>query len=1207
MKKLLTLLALTALLFSCSETEGLIPEFGELPINISVSKMTRANDTTYENRDEVGIYVVNYDGLTPETLTATGNQVDNTKFTYSNGAWTPEEVVYWKDAITLTDFYAYYPYSAFPNISAHSFSVRADQSDERDFWASVFLWGKATKVAPTPNAVSIQTNHSLSRILVDVKPGEGFTEESWAAATKSVKICDVKTSATIDLSTGIATATGESSEIIPLATSTTGSTLSYRAMMIPQEVDEISKLVVVTVDGTEYIYRKGYTFKANTEHKFIITVNKSGSNSSSVEMTIGEWIIDDTVNEGVAKEDVTTTEYAAILDIQFNEDGTATDKGIYGFDVQLVGNDHNVDVYKHSQFKANNIARFNHIMHNDPHKYSSYYKVDYDSQDEFKAAIADGFTMEIVTLNTAFAWDWWGVPVATDAFRFVRVGDYNENAWYFTCNENGLWFPGQRYRINATLDKNKYVHNVYVWDADNQVINVYHNGELLGQREDIAKFAPGAWLTIGGFSESDGALMMQWNGEVALVKIYDQPMDADDVMASYTALELPSGPEYKAESFGTPMFDIKFAKNKTASNRGSHTSVKVISKPNDKTTIQNVEGFGNIVDFNNDIHNGTHADGFYRVEYGNDADFISKLQDGFTMEVLCVSNFYQGDFWMRPFSTNKWGIMLKGYPSKIESHWVAFAGATDNSWWAFGSSPQNGYVVYSESRGITKDESFSHLVYVYDAETKEWATYVDGNFNGGKSENNFDVGSVLSICGMPYTDREEMAHGWNGKVAMARIYDKAYNQDAIIQRFEELQPTIKTLNAAIGTLDDVGNNTGSDDEPVWRVRTVAGEVDENNKIVHLDGPFDNCGNFANAEQMCVDPLNPNLVWISGTNSSPGTNVRLLDFENETVTTLLKDPSWLPDPKIIRGVSFTNDGKYNMILALDSWSADVERPGVILLERDRTKQGIEAFAVSAKNPFVLVRSFFTNSVVAHPKSNSLFFSCYTTTATKFPNHTRYPELKDNPEGIYHLMKQGKSGYLAQDCQQQFSFGGSGWEYVLHMHPTGKYMIGVHINGTGFLSKTYYDEETDTFGAPEAFVNSNSTMGLGGSSGYLDGVGLNARIYNPRQGVFVRNPDYAGQEDEYDFYFVDSGNHCIRKVTPQGVVTTFAGRGRCNDPANEDGVVTAIGNNSNAKGYADGLALGEALFSWPRGIAYSESRNSFIVGDCNNKRIREIYLE
>ena len=88
-------------------------------------------------------------------------------------------------------------------------TYRADQSKEADFWASDFLWGKATNVSPSPNPVSITTNHSLSRILVEIKPGKGFTDETWAAAAKSIKICDVKTAATIDLSTGVATAAGD--------------------------------------------------------------------------------------------------------------------------------------------------------------------------------------------------------------------------------------------------------------------------------------------------------------------------------------------------------------------------------------------------------------------------------------------------------------------------------------------------------------------------------------------------------------------------------------------------------------------------------------------------------------------------------------------------------------------------------------------------------------------------------------------------------------------------------------------------------------------------------------------------------------------------------------------------------------------------------------------------------------------------------------
>lgn len=337
MKKILALVATASLMFSCSQEE-IIPDVERIPINISVGQQTRANDTTYENRDEVGIYVVNYDGSTVGSLQEEGNQVDNMRFEYNDngGTWTPDAPIYWKDKSTSADFYAYYPYDASANVSAHPFSVAADQSAEVDFWASDFLWGKATKVSPTKSAVPIVTNHTLSRILVDIKPGNGFTENTWAAATKSVKICDVKTSATIDLSTGIATATGNNGEIIPLAAAKTGTTLSYQAMMIPQVVADNSRLVVITIDGTDYVYRKGYTFSRNTEHKFTVTVNKSGS---SVDVTIGEWDIDSTTNEGDAEEESESESTIPNNQIWYTTtDGNSIEVNSDGFNVGIKSN-----------------------------------------------------------------------------------------------------------------------------------------------------------------------------------------------------------------------------------------------------------------------------------------------------------------------------------------------------------------------------------------------------------------------------------------------------------------------------------------------------------------------------------------------------------------------------------------------------------------------------------------------------------------------------------------------------------------------------------------------------------------------------------------------------------------------------------------------------------------------------------------------------
>ena len=296
MKKFFALASLATLMFSCAEIDN--PTNEKFPINIAVNVQTRANDTSFESGDAVGIYVVNYNGSTAGTLAAEGNQADNAEFIYNGGGWNSDEPIYWKDKNTSADFYAYYPYSETVNIEAQSFAVKEDQSNEDNIWASDFLWRKSTKVAPTSSAVAIQTSHALSRIIVEVKPGNGFTTEAWAVADKSVKICSVKTDATINLATGVATATGDNSEIIPLSTSS-----NYKAMIIPQTVADDSKLIAVTVDGTEYVYRTGYTFKANTQHNFSIVVNK---NEGSINVSIGEWNIDETVNQGTAVEETNT-------------------------------------------------------------------------------------------------------------------------------------------------------------------------------------------------------------------------------------------------------------------------------------------------------------------------------------------------------------------------------------------------------------------------------------------------------------------------------------------------------------------------------------------------------------------------------------------------------------------------------------------------------------------------------------------------------------------------------------------------------------------------------------------------------------------------------------------------------------------------------------------------------------------------------------
>ena len=102
---------------------------------------------------------------------------------------------------------------------------------------------------------------------------------------------------------------------------------------------------------------------------------------------------------------------------------------------------------------------------------------------------------------------------------------------------------------------------------------------------------------------------------------------------------------------------------------------------------------------------------------------------------------------------------------------------------------------------------------------------------------------------------------------------------------------------------------------------------------------------------------------------------------------------------------------------------------------------------------------------------------------------------------------------------------------------------------------------------------TTFAGSGSSSFADGTGTAASFNNPR-GIAV---DSSG-----NFYVADNGNNRIRKITPAGVVTTLAGSGSV---GSSDGTGTA------------------ASFSNPFGVAVDLAGNVY-VGDYSNNRIRKI---
>jgi sugar lactone lactonase YvrE len=132
------------------------------------------------------------------------------------------------------------------------------------------------------------------------------------------------------------------------------------------------------------------------------------------------------------------------------------------------------------------------------------------------------------------------------------------------------------------------------------------------------------------------------------------------------------------------------------------------------------------------------------------------------------------------------------------------------------------------------------------------------------------------------------------------------------------------------------------------------------------------------------------------------------------------------------------------------------------------------------------------------------------------------------------------------------------------------FGVAVDGEGSIIIADHGNHRVRKITPDGTVR---TLAGSGSAGFADGAGAAAQFNRPI-GVAV--------DGEGSIIIADQNNHRVRKITPDGTVSTLAGAG--------------------SKGFADGAGAA-AQFNFPFGVAV-DGEGSIIIADTWNHRVRKI---
>ena len=210
MTKFFALALLAGAMVSCStEDTASTTANGKVAVQFTggISVNTRASGLAWANGDRIGIFMTG----TKQALSADAIKegVDNVCYQTSGSiAFSPisggKTIYYPIDGDV--DFYSYYPQTTVSN-----YKVALNVADQTNQEAIDFMYAKTTGCNKATPQVDLRFSHMLSRLILNVQPGNGLTEDDLNKLKVTIK--DQNTTATFNLADGVISGDGNPANI----------------------------------------------------------------------------------------------------------------------------------------------------------------------------------------------------------------------------------------------------------------------------------------------------------------------------------------------------------------------------------------------------------------------------------------------------------------------------------------------------------------------------------------------------------------------------------------------------------------------------------------------------------------------------------------------------------------------------------------------------------------------------------------------------------------------------------------------------------------------------------------------------------------------------------------------------------------------------------------------------------------------------------